>query len=293
MEVLKGLFWALRPGQWIKNLVVFLPLLFSKKCFIPLCFLDTALAFLVFCLSAGAVYLLNDVFDLKKDAAHSGNCLRPLAAGKITVLQCSLAALCLAVVSVFFAFRLDALFGWIMVAYFLLNVFYTKCLREIFLVDVFCLSGFFLFRIISGTVVIRGDFSAWILIVAGLIGLFLGFNKRLYEIKFLKSKAGLYRSVLEEYSAGFISQVSAVLAATILVLYALFTVDVHTAAKFGTKNLVYSIPFFYYGVFRYLYLVKHVGAYVDPTYATLSDRKMQIDILLWAVVCMAVIYGGK
>jgi hypothetical protein len=125
-----------------------------------------------------------------------------------------------------------------------------------------------------------------------LLALFLGFNKRRQELRLLEEKAVSHRGVLAKYSSYFIDQMVGVITASIAIVYMLYTVDSRTTKEFGTNHLIYSIPFVYYGIFRYLYLIHKLDRYEDPTRILLSDGKMQLNLVLWILVCMAVIYFG-
>jgi len=123
-----------------------------------------------------------------------------------------------------------------------------------------------------------------------LLALFLGFSKRRQELKLLEQETTLHRGVLTKYSLYFIDQMIGVITSSIVVAYMLYTVDAVTVKGFGTKNLMFSIPFVYYGIFRYLYLIHKVGGDDDPTHIFFSDRMTQLNIALWAIVCISVIY---
>ena len=109
-------------------------------------------------------------------------------------------------------------------------------------------------------------------------------------MKLLEQETTLHRGVLTKYSLYFIDQMIGVITSSIVVAYMLYTVDAVTVKGFGTKNLMFSIPFVYYGIFRYLYLIHKVGGDDDPTHIFFSDRMTQLNIALWAIVCISVIY---
>jgi 4-hydroxybenzoate polyprenyltransferase len=281
---------ALRPKQWIKNLVIFLPLVFGKKLFDFPANLKALAAFFIFSLSASAVYLVNDILDLEKDRLHPMKRQRPLASGKLPVAQAWVMACILGLISISLSFLLNVYFGFTVVGYLVFNFVYTKILKEVVILDVFCIGGFFLLRIIAGSVVTGVEFSHWMNFMAVLLALFLGFNKRRQEIMFLAGDAISHRSVLAKYNPYFLDQMISVVTSSILVAYMLYTVDARTISLFGTKRLLYTIAFVYYGIFRYLYIIHTRGKDGDPTRILLSDGKMQLNVLLWIIVCVAIIY---
>jgi len=187
---------------------------------------------------------------------------------------------------------LDVYFGWVVVTYIVFNFFYTKFLKDMVIVDVFCLGVFFLLRILAGSVVIKVALSYWIIFMVVLLALFLGFNKRRQELRLLEQKTTIYRKVLDKYNVYFIDQMISVITSSIVVVYMLYTIDARTVKEFGTKHLMLSIPFVYYGIFRYLYLIHKLRKEGDPTRILMFDKKMQISIALWIMVCIGVIYFG-
>lgn len=286
------LFFALRPKQWIKNLFMFLPLVFGKKLFIFPVNLKAVIAFSLFSMTAGVAYLINDIMDFEKDKLHPAKSLRPIAAGKISMKKAAIAACILGFLCVILSFILDVYFGWVIAAYLIFNFIYTKILKEIVIIDVFCIGGFFLLRIIAGGIIAEVEISHWIIFMTVFLALFLGFNKRRQELEILEGKPAFHRSVLARYSTYFIDQMIIVITSSIVVTYILYTVDSRTVSVFRTKHLIYSIPFVYYGIFRYLYLIHKRGSDGDPTRVLFSDGKLQLNLVLWIVVCIAVIYFG-
>lgn len=287
---MKHLFYSLRPKQWIKNLFLLLPLVFGKKLFVFPANLRSLIAFLLFSAAASTVYLINDIIDVDKDRSHPTKRLRPIASGKVSIRHARITAFIISTLSVALSFMLDICFGWVVVAYLIFNLVYSLILKNAVIIDVFCIGGFFLLRIIAGSVVLKVELSHWIIILTALLALFLGFNKRRQEVRWLERKAASHRQVLGRYSAYFIDQMIAVITSSIVVVYMLYTVDGRTVKEFGTKHLLYSVPFVYYGIFRYLYLIHRFKKDGDPTRILFSDGKMRLNIALWLITCIMVIY---
>lgn len=268
---------ALRPQQWVKNLAVFLPLLFAGR---GLSFPDNLrvfYAFLLFCPAASAVYLINDLADLEGDRQSPLKRSRPLAAGRIAAGQARRVAAVLALLSGAGAFLLDPAFGRLLLAYLALNWSYSHWLKKWVVVDVACLAASFLIRILAGGAVAGVELSRWILLLGTLLAFFLGFGKRRQE-------------PAAPYSVRLVDRIWWVLVPAMLVLYPLYALDERTVRVFGSSRLVWSVPFVYAGIFRYLYLVYRRRCYADPTWILLSDRPLQANLLLWVAVCLAVIY---
>ena len=289
LKTLSLLVSSLRPKQWVKNGFLFLPLVFGKKIFSYPENVMTIAAFFLFSFCSSAVYLINDVMDIESDRKHPKKYLRPIAAGRFPVPYALTVALCLGAASLMLSFLLDVRLGWVMAIYLGMNLLYSRFLKHKVIVDVLCIGLFFLLRIGAGSVVAHVDLSHWILFMTALLALFLGFNKRRQELQQSKTVSS-HRKVLGEYDDYFIDQMNSVITASIVVVYMLYTVDAETVRNFGTTHLIYTIPFVYYGIFRYLYLVHKARIEGDPTEALLTDLRMQVNIALWIGACIAVIY---
>lgn len=292
IRLIKYLWLSMRPKHWVKNLFIFLPLVFGRKLFIFPTNLKTAIGFILFSLAASSVYLFNDILDMQKDKLHPIKRHRPISAGNISLRQAAFLACFLGIASLISAFILEKYFGLVVLSYFIFNLIYMKLLKEVVIIDVFCLSIFFLLRIMAGIVIVKTEFSYWIIFMTILLALFLGLNKRRQELQLFKKSAASHRQVLSKYTPYFIDQMIAIITSSIVVVYMLYTIDARTVNIFGTNHLMYSIPFVYYGIFRYLYLIHKVRKDGDPTYILLSDPQMRLNLALWVAVCIAVIYFG-
>ncbi|MDP2923895.1 MAG: decaprenyl-phosphate phosphoribosyltransferase [Candidatus Omnitrophota bacterium] len=289
---MKYLFFSLRPKHWVKNFFIFLPLIFGQKLFVLTITSKTVIAFFLFSLASSASYLINDIIDVEKDKLHPIKRLRPIASGKVSLKDAKNSAFILCILAIAFSFIFNIYFGWIVVCYLALNILYSKIFKKEVIIDVFCISAFFFLRLMAGSLIAEVELSHWIIIMIVLLALFLGFNKRRQELKILKHKAILHRQALAKYNLYFIDQMVTVITSSLVICYTLYTVDTRTVKEFGTNHLLYSIPFVYYGIFRYLYLIHKIRVDGDPIRVLFSDIKLRIDLLLWVAVCVAVIYLG-
>ncbi len=290
---MKYLFFSFRPTHWLKNLIIFLPLIFGKKLFIFPDNTKSVIAFFVFSTAACAVYLINDIIDYEKDKLHPIKCLRPLASGKISMNQAKITACILSIFSVMSSFMFSIWFGFIIIVYLIFNLIYSMVLKEIVIVDIFCIGGFFLLRVMGGSIVAGVNMSHWIVFMTVLLALFLGTYKKRQELMLFERKAAYSNYILTNYNIYFIDHMIAITASSIAIVYMLYTVDVRTVKEFGTNHLIYSIPFIYYGLFRYFYLIHKVdNKDGDPIRILLSDRKLQLNLAMWIIVCILVIYFG-
>ena len=148
----------------------------------------------------------------------------------------------------------------------------------------------FVLRAVAGALVIGVEISSWLLICTILIALFLALGKRRHEVMLLSEESSKHRRVLGEYNPYFLDQMIAVVTASTLMSYALYTLSPEVARKFGDNDLMFTVPFVLYGIFRYLYLVHRQAKGGSPTHALLTDRPLMLDILLWFVAVWLILY---
>jgi 4-hydroxybenzoate polyprenyltransferase len=283
----------LRPKQWLKNFFVFAPLIFARELFHVDPLVESMKAFLAFCLTASAVYIINDMTDVEADRAHPVKRHRPLAAGTVSSAGAFawLAAVLAVVVGV--VLTLDWRFGIILAVYFLLNLAYSFKLKEVVLLDVFIVAAGFMLRVLGGAYAIGVKVSSWIVLCSLFISLFLGFAKRRGELVLAETEGEKSRrKVLLLYKVGFIDQLLTIASAGAVISYALYTVAPRTVEVFGTDRLIYTTVFVLYGVFRYLYLIHTTPTIENPTNAVTSDPTILITGTLWIITCIGVIYTG-
>ena len=283
---LKIVFKALRPHQWVKSAFIFLPLIFGSKLFDSQAFLKTLWMGVLFALSSSAVYLLNDLYDLTEDRKHPDKSGRPLAAGLMTPAQAVFLILILSAVSLSCAFLLNATAAWILVMYFILNLMYSKYLKRVVVIDVFCIGIFYYLRIAAGGIVSQVTLSSWIIICSVLLALFIGFNKRKYDLDFGPGN----NTGSDMYTRYYIDRMISIIASSLIMSYALYVMDKETIAKFHTNALIYTVPLAYYGIFRYIYLVDMRLLGGDPVRILWKDHVLKLTVLLWLAVCALVIY---
>ena len=184
------------------------------------------------------------------------------------------------------AFVLDLRIGAVISAYLLLNILYIFFLKHAVIIDVFCLGAFFYLRVLAGGISSGAELSNWIIMCTILMALFLGFNKRKYDLTHSKET----RPVFAKYDGYFIDRMISIISASLVISYSLYVMDPATIARFQTNNLIFSVPFVYYGIFRYIYLIDTKWYGGDPARIIVGDYKVQLTMLLWVVFCGAVIY---
>lgn len=282
---------SLRPKQWTKNLILFAGLVFSKSLFqVPLLLKATG-GFALFCLLSGAEYLVNDLLDLEQDRAHPLKSKRPLASGRLPVSWAVGAVVVLMGVGLSSSYLLSREFGWIATTYVVLMLGYTLILKHVVILDVIIVAMGFVLRAVAGAAVIGVSISSWLLVCTTFLALFLGLGKRRHELVLLGENATNHRKILGEYSPYLLDQMVSVVTASTVMAYALYTTAAETVEKFGTRNLIFTLPFVLYGIFRYLYLVHKKSLGGSPEQILIKDRPMILNILLYLLTVAFILYG--
>ena len=282
---------SLRPAQWAKNLFVLAPLVFGDLLLDTQAATRAGLAVLAFCCASSAVYLINDLRDREEDRKHPLKRLRPLAAGTLGAPAAVAAMVLLAATAAGIAVWLGWPFALLLGTYLALNVLYTLWFKHMVILDVMSISLGFVLRVEAGGVAVGVDVSRWLFLCTTFLALFLAFSKRRHEITLLAGAASGQRPVLDHYSPAFLDQMINVVTASSVVSYALYAVAPETQEKFGTQNLVYTIPLVLYGIFRYLYLMYQRPGERNPTEAILRDPPFLINIVLWGLAVLWIVYG--
>jgi 4-hydroxybenzoate polyprenyltransferase len=280
----------LRVKQWIKNFSVFAPLIFSQNVFNLELLFKTTFAFVVFCILSGAAYVLNDLKDLETDKLHPLKSKRPMASGRITKGQALFCFFLLVVLGIGGAYLLHLYFFLATVTYIILQIAYSFWLKHIVILDVFVIAAGYFIRVIAGGLAIEVHLSPWLFICTILLALFLALSKRRHELFLLERDAENHRPILREYNPYLLDQMIAVVTASTVISYCLYTISSETVAKFGTRNLILTVPFVLYGIFRYLYLVHQKKEGGSPEALILKDTPLLADLFLWVATAMLVLY---
>lgn len=287
---LKEYVLALRPHQWVKNVLVFGALVFSHSLLDWSAVRLSVSAFLLFCAASSGIYLLNDLRDLEHDRKHPIKRLRPLASGAVNPSAAFVVMPALMAGSLVGAFVLRAEFAVILLAYVAINIAYSYGLKRMVIVDVMVIALGFVFRAVSGAVAIGVATSPWLILCTLTLALLVGFGKRRHELFLLGNDAQGHRASLESYSLPFLDMMMGISGATAVVTYSLYTLAPETAARVGSPYLVLTVPWVMYGIFRYLYLVHQQEEGGDPTHLFVSDFPTLINAILWVVTVLLVIY---
>lgn len=281
----------IRPHQYLKNGFVLLGPLFAHEWN-----LETVgpalMTLLAFCCMASAVYVLNDVIDIEADRAHPIKCNRPLPRGQISLAFAKLLLVILVLLSVLISLFVSFWVTFFATAYLIINIFYSWHLKHVVILDVFLISAGFMLRILAGTIGLGIPPSAWLLLCGLMVTLFLGFAKRRAELLMLESTGsdnGLTRRVLDDYSPQMLEQFLSVTAACTILAYGLYTVSPKTIELHGSDDLVYTLPFVVYGMFRYLYLLHRRAKGNDTAKDLVQDPHLLATATLWVTTTLWVL----
>lgn len=271
----------LRPWQWLKNLMVFFPPLLSGALFHPGGLDRGWLPFATFCCASSAAYVFNDMIDLPRDAHHPDKQGRPLPSGQLSLPVAWSICIILLGFAITLAIRISMSFVWLLLIYLLISVSYTLLLKNLPIIDIFCISLGFILRLYGGGEAFDVLVSDWLFLTVFLLAIFLSVGKRYSERRYLGETAGVHRKALGEYPDGFLESTMALSGAAVLVTYAIYAI---------TKPfLVYSVPLCMFGLLRYLLRIKS-GQSGDPTTALLKDAPLLVTGILWVLIVSWSIY---
>jgi UbiA prenyltransferase family len=302
---------ALRPQEWIKNLLVFAGLLFSGQLDQGEQVLAATLTFVAFCGISSAGYLLNDLLDREHDRRHPEKSRRPIASGLVAPGTAAAVAVVLGAGALVLGFAVESEVGGLVAAYGAIATAYSLLLKRLVILDVMTIASLFILRVVAGAVAVEAQASEFLLICTAMLALFLGFTKRRQEAmleeatpaapslggrgepsELARTGAGPAgseaptRPVLEHYSLPFLDQMIAMVTAAAILSYVIYAVDSPLA---GSRMLA-TAPSVLYGVFRYLYLIYDRRDTRSTAAILLEDPGMLFAETTWVASALAVLY---
>lgn len=280
---LKAFIQLIRPHQWLKNLVLFFPPFLGGRMTDLSVLLNGAIPFVAFCLASSSTYIVNDIVDAPNDVRHPKKKTRPIAAGTVSSLSGYLMASALGAVSLVLAFQVPGVFLWVLIGYMVLSLLYTVKLKDVAIVDLFCIAIFFLLRLTAGGQAFGVPISDWLFLSVFLLALFLATGKRLCEKSHLGEIAADHRKSLRDYPEGLLDGIMYMTGGAVLVTYTLYVINRH--------GMIYTVPLCCFGLMRYMFRVK-IGRGGDPTYALLQDPMLFVVGGLWTFTVGYWIYFG-
>ncbi len=299
---------AMRPKEWIKNTFVFAAMAFSQQRLWTHvdAVMTVVAAFVLFCMVASAIYLLNDLVDMEKDRAHPKKRNRPLASGRLSPRIAAIAAVALVVAALPLSVLLDlsytppggsaTWFGYnydfpvALLTYALIQgVAYSYYFKHVVIMDIFTIAAGFVLRAVAGAMVLDIAITPWLLICMGLLALFLGLAKRRAELVLLENGAGAHRRILDDYSLPMLDQMMSIVTAATIIAYTLFTSTAETLPHEPFPVMMITVPFVVYAIFRYLYLIYKQDGGGSPADLVLKDAPLASCIVLWGLTSVALL----
>lgn len=284
---------AMRPKQWTKNLIIFFPMAFSLNLFwgfddpfVWSLLVPCISTFFLFCAISSGIYLINDLVDIESDQAHPAKRFRPIASGKVKTSVAIIGASTLLGLSVAMGFMMMVELGLVMLTYVVLMILYSFYLKRVVIIDVGVIAAGFVIRVVAGASVISVPVSPWLYICTIFGALFIGFAKRRNELKVLEGDAvSDHRDTLRDYSIPLLDQLIAVVVPSTLIAY-----SVYAATAEVPREMIMTVPFIVYGLFRYLFLVHSKDLGGKPEEILLRDKPLLGNILLWAITSGTVLF---
>ncbi len=287
----------LRVNHYIKNLLIFLPLIFSGNFFnIPMLKI-TILSFISFCLMASAIYIFNDLLDYEKDRLHPKKKYRPIASDKISKTQAKIIFTVLIILSLLIELSLYW-FGKIslntliisislLLLYLIINIFYSILGKHIPILDILLLSFGFILRVFFGGSVTQVTISSWLYLTILSFSLYLVLGKRKGE---LEKNKDFQRKVLKYYTVPYLEKFMNIYLALTLAFYSLWCA---TNTIVDNNLLIYSIFFIIFIVMKYSLNIENTqNEYMgDPVEVVLHDKILLLGILLYAIYMGGILYG--
>lgn len=271
----------LRPLQWLKNLMIFFPPFLGGALFKPGLAAAGAVPFAAFCLAGSATYVFNDICDRENDRHHPVKRLRPIPSGALPLPAAWILSALLLAGALWLASLVSHSFLLLVMLYLGVSTAYSLKLKEIPVLDLFCISSGFLLRLQAGGEAFQVEISHWLFLSVFLLSLFLATGKRIGELHSLGDGARSHRKSLGLYPAGFLDSVLAMSGGAVLVTYTMYAIARHA--------LVYTVLLCCYGLLRFIFRVK-AGRGGDPTEALLKDRQLLAVSVLWAVMFFWIVY---
>lgn len=281
----------LRIKHYIKNGLILLPLIFSGNLFNLQKLIASGYGFIAFCLISSTVYIINDLQDIEADRKHEVKKNRPLASGRVSKKNAWLLAIICFILSILFSsIMAHTLKGTILVMiYLVLNILYSKGLKQVPILDIAILVSGFLIRVLFGAVIINEEVSYWLYLTVMSMAFYLSLGKRRNELKKLGDRAKEVRGVLQHYNQNFLDKNMYICLALTVVFYALWSIDLTTIARLQSESLIWTVPIVMLICMRYS-LVVETEIYADPVDILTGDKSLFGLVILYGVMMLGIIY---
>ncbi len=298
---------SIRPRQWIKNISIAAPLIFSGNLFVQPLFIKTAQAIIIFSIISSAVYLFNDIVDRQSDRKHPFKKFRPIASGVISVNQAIIFCLLFLITGLYFAAKLSSFLLLFTLIYIALQIAYSFYLKHIAIIDVFVIATGFIIRVYAGGLVINAHMSIWFLICVIATSLLIAVGKRRAELSIITDRTPSPRIVLSKYSSDALNSYVTMFANASFLSWSLFTFFAPSPTNFNqqfpeifallpntlaghNKWLMSTIPIVIYTIMRYQKIIFDGSKAESPERILLTDKPLLTSVIIWGAMIIAIIY---
>lgn len=282
----------IRIRQWYKNLVIFLPIVFSGNLFDVQLFILTVVGCVAFAFASSANYVMNDLIDKNRDKKHPEKSQRPIAAGRISTLQAIVLLILLLLGSLGIGYVLNPLFCGMIIAFIILMQAYTFLLKHEMFIDVIVVATGFVIRTVSGSMVVLEsnlpyvEISPWLILCTFFLALFMVVSKRKADISLMGKAAAAHKRVLKQYSESILAYLLYLTSALLLISYALYIILNHNAI------FLVTLPVVLYIVFRYIHIVENHAQIARHPETAYKDKQLSIAVLLCCLLVVVLLYIG-
>ncbi|MEO8607647.1 MAG: decaprenyl-phosphate phosphoribosyltransferase [Chloroflexota bacterium] len=291
MPVIIGLLRTMRPKQWTKNAIIYAGLVFDGQLFIADSLFRVTVSFILLCLAASSIYIINDLVDIERDRQHPKKKYRPLPSGQLPVSLARAAAVIIPIGIIILAALYSLSFSIILLIFIVINILYSFKLKHIVLIDVMTITAGYVLRVAGGVLVIHvAKFSPWLYAVTALLALFLAISKRRQELIIMADGATTVRPIFKEYNLPLLDEMLRTVTTATLIAYILYTIEAPSVLLAGTNLALITVPFVMYALFRYLYLIHVKGEGGAPDEVLLRDRPLLASIFLWGITFVFILY---
>lgn len=274
----------LRPWQWYKNLLVFIPILFSGNLFEQTGLLLTWLGFFALCIISSANYIINDIIDIKTDRRHPEKKRRPLASGKIKVWQSVCLLVVFLILGLYISWILDTNFLICVASLFCLTLAYSLFLKKEAILDIILIGINFVIRASSGAFIIDVKISPWLIVGIFFLSLFLSAGKRWGDLELLGKTARMHKFSLKDYSKDMTNALMMIATTLLVISYALYSF------LSNHNYLIFTLPFALYLIFRYFILVYSGSVIARHPEKVFTDWRMMFGLVLWGASTFIILY---
>lgn len=282
------IFKLLRVHQYVKNLFIFMPLLFSLDFSDKSDILSSVAAFALFSLLASGIYVFNDLHDIHEDREHPSKKLRPLASGAVSTNTAKTLIFALSGLSLGISFFYDSALFTVLLFYFTLNILYTIKLKHIAIVDIFVIATGFVLRLFAGSAATGIALSMWIILVTFLLAIFLALAKRRDDV-LLSLEGAQTRKNIDGYNLEFVNASMVLMAGVVIVSYIQYTISEEVIKRLDSEHLYLTSFFVILGILRYMQITFVEENSGSPTKIVLKDTFLQLTILFWLISFIGIV----